>query len=154
MVTTPHLLTRSTCFCSQYLICSARIYQHSLQLYAQLSTVVFDCVYDPWVPIHHHQPLLWMFGPSDSGSHCVEAFWLTTCLRFIEEWIMSIGTSYNECWQIQRLLDSKFLLRKRVRKRVRREDNPRGLRFLFRYHFTKILGWKERRHEGDPWGFN
>lgn len=73
--------------------------------------------------------------------------------RAIATWTASVGGSDVQTRKIFSLLDRRQLLWRFVRKGIKKFDTPRGLRFLFRYHCARILGWRERLPEGHPQGF-
>lgn len=75
-------------------------------------------------------------------------------ILIIQQWATEIGASKSQTRQLLLLVDKEYLLKKVVRKGLKRVDSPRGLRFLFRYHAAKILGWRHRLQEGHPLGFS
>lgn len=61
--------------------------------------------------------------------------------------------STSHIHRILKLLHAPYLLQRRVKSGVRRQNTPANLRYLFCHHATHILGWKDRRPEGHPFGF-
>lgn len=91
---------------------------------------------------------------TDSHSSDLQASLISGIREIVRHWCSSIGASTMQTHQVIGLLDKRHLLRKSVKKGVKKRDTPRGLRFLFRHHSARILGWRERVPEGHPQGFS
>lgn len=79
---------------------------------------------------------------------------LTHIRQTVTTWSASVGAFAAQTRQILGLLDRCQLLRRSVKHGVKRRNTPRGLRYLFRHHCARILGWTERLSEGNPLGFS